>query len=86
MRRALDEFVVEGVPTTVPFHAEIFQNADFVAGRYDINFLEGYSKNAPDSGPGERKAVVMKRTSESTEPQAATPSDEETIEAGSENN
>ena len=86
MRRALDEFIVEGVPTTVPFHADIFQNADFVAGNYDINFLEGYSKTAPDSGPGEHKAVVMKRTSESTEPPSATPPDEETVEAGSENN
>ena len=84
-RRALDEFVVEGVPTTVPFHADMFQNADFLAGNYDNNFLEGYSKSAPDSGPGERKAVVMKRNSESTEPPAASPPDEETVETGSDN-
>ncbi len=85
-RRALDEFVVEGVPTTVPFHAEMFRNPDFLAGNYDNNFLEGYSKSAPDSGPGERKAIVMKRNSESTEPPSAAPSDEETVETGSDNN
>jgi acetyl-CoA carboxylase biotin carboxylase subunit len=40
MRRCLDEFVVEGVPTTVPFHQEIFQHPDFIAGRYDNTFLD----------------------------------------------
>ncbi len=40
MRNALDEFIVEGVPTTVPFHCEIFEHPDFVAGDYDIGFLE----------------------------------------------
>ena len=40
MRNALDEFIVEGVPTTIPFHREIFQHPDFVAGDYDIGFLE----------------------------------------------
>jgi acetyl-CoA carboxylase biotin carboxylase subunit len=40
MRNALDEFIVEGVPTTIPFHKEIFNHPDFVAGNYDIGFLE----------------------------------------------
>ncbi len=40
MRRCLDEFIVEGIPTTVPFHQEIFVHPDFVAGNYDITFLE----------------------------------------------
>ena len=39
-RIALDEFIVEGVPTTVPFHREIFQHPDFISGNYDIAFLE----------------------------------------------
>ena len=40
MRNCLEEFVVEGVPTTIPFHKAIFRHPDFVAGNYDINFLE----------------------------------------------
>ncbi|UCE25304.1 MAG: acetyl-CoA carboxylase biotin carboxylase subunit [Candidatus Zixiibacteriota bacterium] len=40
MRNALDEFIVEGVPTTVPFHRQIFQHPDFIAGDYDIGFLD----------------------------------------------
>ena len=39
-RIALEEFIVEGVPTTVPFHREIFQHPDFISGNYDIAFLE----------------------------------------------
>lgn len=40
MRHALNEFIVEGVPTTIEFHQEIFEHPDFVAGDYDIGFLE----------------------------------------------
>ena len=48
MRRALEEFIVEGVPTTVDFHREIFQHPDFVAGKYDINFLETRFRKAAE--------------------------------------
>lgn len=37
---ALDEFIIEGVPTTIPFHKEILEHPDFIAGDYDIAFLE----------------------------------------------
>lgn len=40
MRRALAEFVVEGVQTTIPLHREIFSNGNFVAGRVDTTFIE----------------------------------------------
>lgn len=40
MRRALDEFVIEGVHTTVPFHEKLLEHPDFVAGRFATNFLE----------------------------------------------
>ena len=40
MRRALDEFVVEGVQTTIPLHRDIFTNTSFVAGRVDTTFIE----------------------------------------------
>jgi acetyl-CoA carboxylase biotin carboxylase subunit len=39
MRRALDEFIVEGIPTTIPFHRRVMRHPDFVAGQYDTGFL-----------------------------------------------
>jgi acetyl-CoA carboxylase, biotin carboxylase subunit len=43
MRRALDQFVVEGIKTSIPLHQKILTDADFLAGRYDTGFLERYS-------------------------------------------
>ncbi len=40
MRRALDEYYITGIKTTVPFHAAIMRNADFRAGKYDTGFVE----------------------------------------------
>lgn len=40
MRRALDEFVVDGVHTTIPFHAKLLEHPDFVSGHFATNFLE----------------------------------------------
>jgi acetyl-CoA carboxylase biotin carboxylase subunit len=39
MERALDEFVVEGVKTTVPFHQRLMRNKDFQEGNFTTNFL-----------------------------------------------
>ena len=39
-RRALGEFVVGGVKTTIPFHQKILNNADFVAGKADTGLIE----------------------------------------------
>jgi acetyl-CoA carboxylase biotin carboxylase subunit len=40
MRRALDEYYITGIKTTVPFHAAMMRNADFRAGNYDTGFVE----------------------------------------------
>jgi len=40
MRTALDEFVIEGVPTTIPFHRRMMEQPDFVSGEFDTTFLE----------------------------------------------
>ncbi len=40
MRRALDEMVIEGIPTTLPLHRRIFRNPDFLAGRVDTTWVE----------------------------------------------
>ncbi|MFK2825534.1 acetyl-CoA carboxylase biotin carboxylase subunit [Bacillus sp. B190/17] len=43
MVRALDEFIVEGVSTTIPFHKALLQNEVFLSGNFNTNFLETYS-------------------------------------------
>lgn len=40
LRRALEEFVVEGVKTTIPLHQALLDDADFQEGRYTIKWLE----------------------------------------------
>jgi len=40
MRRALDEFVIEGIKTTIPLHKRIFSDAEFQKGRVSTGFLE----------------------------------------------
>jgi len=42
MRRALSEFVVEGIDTTIPFHQRVFQHEAFVSGEFNTKFLEKY--------------------------------------------
>jgi acetyl-CoA carboxylase, biotin carboxylase subunit len=40
MARALDEYIIEGIKTTIPFHKRIMANKDFVEGNFDTGFLE----------------------------------------------
>jgi len=40
MIRALNEFVIEGIKTTIPFHVKLMQNARFLKGDYNTHFLE----------------------------------------------
>jgi len=40
MKRALDEFIVEGIHTTIPFHRQIMDHQVFVDGDFNTNFLE----------------------------------------------
>ena len=40
MERALEEFVIEGVTTTIPVHLKILRNKNFISGNFDTKFLE----------------------------------------------
>ena len=42
MYRALSEYVIEGVKTTIPFHLHLMQNEDFRNGNFTTKFLEGF--------------------------------------------
>jgi acetyl-CoA carboxylase biotin carboxylase subunit len=42
MKRALDEFVIEGIKTTIPFHQQLMVHPDYVAGNYTTKFMEDF--------------------------------------------
>lgn len=42
MKRALDEFIIEGVETTIPFHSKLMDHEVFKSGDFDTSFLEKY--------------------------------------------
>ena len=42
MKRALNEFEVEGIRTTIPFHKKMMENEDFISNEYDTKYLENY--------------------------------------------
>ena len=42
MKRALDEFVIEGVHTTIPFHKKLMCEEAFIKGNYTTNFMDSF--------------------------------------------
>jgi acetyl-CoA carboxylase, biotin carboxylase subunit len=42
MHRALSEYVIEGVKTTIPFHLRLMKDPDFIAGNYTTKFLDTF--------------------------------------------
>ena len=42
MRRALEEFVIDGIKTTIPFHLQLMKNEDFIKGNYTTKFMESF--------------------------------------------
>lgn len=41
-KRALGEFIIEGIKTTIPFHLDVLEDERFVSGDFDTSFLEGF--------------------------------------------
>jgi acetyl-CoA carboxylase biotin carboxylase subunit len=42
MKRALDEFVIEGINTTIPFHRQLMEHPDYISGNYTTKFMEDF--------------------------------------------
>jgi len=47
LQRALNEYVVTGIETTLPLHRRLIENPDFVSGDYDIHWLERFVASDP---------------------------------------
>ena len=48
MKRALDEFYIEGIKTTIPFHRQLMEEPDYVAGNYTTKFMESFKMKDPE--------------------------------------
>jgi acetyl-CoA carboxylase biotin carboxylase subunit len=42
MKRALDEFIIEGIKTTIPFHRQLMNNPKYIEGKYTTKFMEDF--------------------------------------------
>lgn len=42
-RRALDEFIIEGIKTTIPFHLKVLDDPRFISGHFDTGFLDKFN-------------------------------------------
>ena len=47
MQRALDEFIVEGVKTTVPFHQQLMRDKEFISGNFHTGFINTFELKKP---------------------------------------
>jgi acetyl-CoA carboxylase, biotin carboxylase subunit len=49
LRRALDEYVIDGLDTSIPLHRRLMKEADFINGDYDIHWLENLLSKPQDA-------------------------------------
>lgn len=49
MKRALDEFVIEGIKTTIPFHRQLMDHPDYISGDYTTKFMEDFEMQTEES-------------------------------------
>jgi acetyl-CoA carboxylase biotin carboxylase subunit len=62
MKRALSEFVVKGIKTSIPFHQKVMRNPVFLSGHYDTGFVDqhmGGGMGAPEPPGDERRVALM---------------------------
>ncbi len=52
LRRALDEYAIGGIKTTIPLHQKLVSAPEFINGDYDIHWLEKWMKEAADKSSG----------------------------------
>ncbi len=50
LRRSLEEYVIDGIETTIPLHQKIISEPDFVYGNYDIHWLEKFVESGKAAG------------------------------------
>jgi acetyl-CoA carboxylase biotin carboxylase subunit len=51
MRRALDEYILDGIGTTIPFYREILRDEEFVSGQLDTGYIERFQQRRNQVAP-----------------------------------
>jgi acetyl-CoA carboxylase biotin carboxylase subunit len=64
LRRALDEYVIEGIKTTLPFFRAVVRDPEFIAGRLDTGFIERFNRRRAEAqtevdGDAERDMAII---------------------------
>jgi acetyl-CoA carboxylase biotin carboxylase subunit len=61
MKRALSEFVVKGIKTSIPFHQRVMRHPVFLSGRYDTGFVDQHMGGGMGDAepPGEERRVAL---------------------------
>ena len=52
LRRSLEEYVIEGIETTVPLHQKLIADPQFLDGNYDIHWLEAWMAGTANENDG----------------------------------
>ena len=65
MKNALKEFIIDGVPTTIPFHQRVIEHPDFASGNYNLDFVEKFMLKEPASPAAK---LTLQRPGETAEP------------------
>ena len=50
LRRSLEEYVIDGIKTTIPLHQKLIHEEDFINGNYNIHWLEHYLERLAKEG------------------------------------
>ena len=50
LRRSLEEYIIDGMETTIPFHQRLMSAPEFINGEYDIHWLERFLRNDEQTG------------------------------------
>ncbi len=58
MKRALEEFVVKGIKTTIPFHQKVMRNEDFIKGNISTEFIDKEVLVEPQKREGSKEAAL----------------------------
>jgi acetyl/propionyl-CoA carboxylase alpha subunit len=62
MRRALNEYRIGGIKTSIPFHQEMMDSTEFIWGTFDTGFLSRWRMNRPNRPSNDHEKVVAAAT------------------------
>jgi acetyl-CoA carboxylase biotin carboxylase subunit len=61
MKFALEDFIVEGIPTTIEYHKKILNHPDFISGNFDTGFIQKMGESDKDMSVSKSEAVEKKK-------------------------